>query len=243
MRLDEFHHAIRAARDVLTQQGGSGALVVMGSQSILAAFPPAALDSRLLMSAEVDVMPVAGKRTRSSVCRTTSTAHSGRTRTSKRRTVSTSMASPSRRRSCPTAGWTVSYPRSIPPPGQLGGVSILMTLPSRSSSPGDRRTWTSLQSWWKRGWWTPWSSETACCSSRTIDVDLLSPASTRCHREACRKPTVLPGADVVNTRSVIAGQRWTSRHLRTSFGRCSPPTEPVERVRHARPANPSPLTY
>ena len=61
MRLDEFHHAIRAARDVLTQQGGSGALVVMGSQSILAAFPPAALDSRLLMSAEVDVMPVAAE--------------------------------------------------------------------------------------------------------------------------------------------------------------------------------------
>jgi hypothetical protein len=59
MNLEEFHHGIRAARDVLARQGGSGELVIMGSQSILAAYSPAALDRRLLFSAEVDVMPVA----------------------------------------------------------------------------------------------------------------------------------------------------------------------------------------
>ncbi len=59
MNLEEFHHGIRAARDVLARQGGSGELVIMGSQSILAAYSPAALDQRLLFSAEVDVMPVA----------------------------------------------------------------------------------------------------------------------------------------------------------------------------------------
>lgn len=60
MNLDEFHHGIRAAREVLTRQGASGAIVIMGSQSILGSFPPQTLDDRLLMSAEVDVMPVAG---------------------------------------------------------------------------------------------------------------------------------------------------------------------------------------
>lgn len=59
MNLDEFHHGIRAAREIISREGASGALVVMGSQSILAAFPTASLDSRLLMSAEVDIMPVA----------------------------------------------------------------------------------------------------------------------------------------------------------------------------------------
>lgn len=59
MNLDEFHHGIRAAREVLTRKGASGAIVIMGSQSILASFPPKTLDRRLLMSAEVDVMPVA----------------------------------------------------------------------------------------------------------------------------------------------------------------------------------------
>lgn len=59
MNLEEFHHGIRAAREVLARQGGSGELVIMGSQSILAAYSPAALDRRLLFSAEVDVMPVA----------------------------------------------------------------------------------------------------------------------------------------------------------------------------------------
>lgn len=59
MKLEEFHHGIRAAREVLARQGGSGELVIMGSQSILAAYSPAALDLRLLFSAEVDVMPVA----------------------------------------------------------------------------------------------------------------------------------------------------------------------------------------
>jgi len=60
VNLDEFHHGIRAAREVLTRQGASGAIVIMGSQSILGSFPPQTLDDRLLMSAEVDVMPVAG---------------------------------------------------------------------------------------------------------------------------------------------------------------------------------------
>jgi hypothetical protein len=59
LNLEEFHHGIRAAREVLTREGASGALVIMGSQSILAAFSPTALDRRLMMSAEVDVMPVA----------------------------------------------------------------------------------------------------------------------------------------------------------------------------------------
>lgn len=59
MNLDEFHHAIRAARAVIEREGASGALVIMGSQSILAAFPPATLDRRLLMSAELAVLPVA----------------------------------------------------------------------------------------------------------------------------------------------------------------------------------------
>jgi hypothetical protein len=59
LNLDEFHHGIRAAREIISREGASGALVIMGSQSILAAFPTAALDRRLLMSAEVDIMPVA----------------------------------------------------------------------------------------------------------------------------------------------------------------------------------------
>lgn len=59
MNLEEFHHAIRAARSVVEREGASGALVIMGSQSILAAFPASTLDRRLLMSAELDVMPVA----------------------------------------------------------------------------------------------------------------------------------------------------------------------------------------
>ena len=60
MNLDQFHHGIRAAREVVVREGASGALVVIGSQSILASFPPSVLNSRLLLSAELDVMPVAG---------------------------------------------------------------------------------------------------------------------------------------------------------------------------------------
>jgi hypothetical protein len=59
LNLDEFHHGIRAAREIISREGASGALVIMGSQSILAAFPTTALDRRLLMSAEIDIMPVA----------------------------------------------------------------------------------------------------------------------------------------------------------------------------------------
>jgi uncharacterized membrane protein len=59
LNLEEFHHGIRAAREVVSREGASGALVIMGSQSILAAFPTVVLDRRLLMSAEVDIMPVA----------------------------------------------------------------------------------------------------------------------------------------------------------------------------------------
>jgi len=59
VNLEEFHHSIRAACEVLTRQGASGAIVIMGSQSVLGSFPPLTLDRRLLMSAEVDVMPVA----------------------------------------------------------------------------------------------------------------------------------------------------------------------------------------
>jgi hypothetical protein len=59
MNLEQFHHGIRAARNVLQQQGGSGALVIMGSQSILASYTTGVLDADLMMSMEVDIMPIA----------------------------------------------------------------------------------------------------------------------------------------------------------------------------------------
>jgi hypothetical protein len=59
VNLEQFHHGIRAARNVLRHQGGTGDLVVMGSQSILASYPVLALSPALLMSAEIDIMPVA----------------------------------------------------------------------------------------------------------------------------------------------------------------------------------------
>lgn len=62
MNLEQFHHGIRAARDVLQHQGASGALVIMGSQSILASYSAMVLDSALMMSAEVDIMPIAADR-------------------------------------------------------------------------------------------------------------------------------------------------------------------------------------
>jgi Nucleotidyltransferase of unknown function (DUF6036) len=62
VNLEQFHHGIRAARDVLRHQGASGALVIMGSQSILASYSAMVLDSALTMSAEVDILPVAADR-------------------------------------------------------------------------------------------------------------------------------------------------------------------------------------
>lgn len=62
MNLEQFHHSIRAARDVLRDQGATGALVIMGSQSILASYSARVLDSELMMSAEVDILPVANDR-------------------------------------------------------------------------------------------------------------------------------------------------------------------------------------
>lgn len=62
MNLDQFHHGIRAAREVLRHQGASGALVIMGSQSILASYSAVVLDSALMMSAEVDILPIAADR-------------------------------------------------------------------------------------------------------------------------------------------------------------------------------------
>ena len=62
MNLDQFHHAIRAAREVLRHQGASGTLVIMGSQSILASYSAMVLDSALMMSAEVDILPIASDR-------------------------------------------------------------------------------------------------------------------------------------------------------------------------------------
>ncbi len=62
MNLEQFHHSIRAAREVLRLQGASGALVIMGSQSILASYSVMVLDSALMMSAEVDILPVAANR-------------------------------------------------------------------------------------------------------------------------------------------------------------------------------------
>lgn len=62
MNLEQFHHGIRAARDVLRHQGASGALVIMGSQSILASYSALVLDRALMMSAEVDILPIASNR-------------------------------------------------------------------------------------------------------------------------------------------------------------------------------------
>jgi len=62
VNLEQFHHGIRAAREVLRHQGASGALVIMGSQSILASYSAMVLDSELMMSAEVDILPVAANR-------------------------------------------------------------------------------------------------------------------------------------------------------------------------------------
>lgn len=62
MNLEQFHHGIRAAREVLRHQGASGALVIMGSQSILASYSAIVLDSELMMSAEVDILPIAADR-------------------------------------------------------------------------------------------------------------------------------------------------------------------------------------
>ena len=62
MNLEQFHHSIRAAREVLRSEGASGAIVIMGSQSILASYSATILDPSLMMSAEVDIMPVAADR-------------------------------------------------------------------------------------------------------------------------------------------------------------------------------------
>ena len=62
MNLEQFHHSIRAAREVLRSEGASGAIVIMGSQSILASYSATILDPSLMMSAEVDIMPVAAHR-------------------------------------------------------------------------------------------------------------------------------------------------------------------------------------
>jgi hypothetical protein len=62
VNLEQFHHGIRAAREVLRHQGASGALVIMGSQSILASYSAMVLDSALMMSAEVDILPIAADR-------------------------------------------------------------------------------------------------------------------------------------------------------------------------------------
>lgn len=62
MNLEQFHHGIRAARDVLRHQGASGALVIMGSQSILASYSAMVLDSALMLSAEVDILPIGADR-------------------------------------------------------------------------------------------------------------------------------------------------------------------------------------
>lgn len=62
MNLEQFHHGIRAAREVLRHQGATGALVIMGSQSILASYSTMVLDSQLMMSAEVDILPIAADR-------------------------------------------------------------------------------------------------------------------------------------------------------------------------------------
>lgn len=59
MNLEQFHHGIRAAREVLQHEGATGALVIMGSQSILASYSVLTLNRELMMSAEVDIMPVA----------------------------------------------------------------------------------------------------------------------------------------------------------------------------------------
>jgi hypothetical protein len=62
VNLEQFHHGIRASREVLRHQGASGALVIMGSQSILASHSAMVLNSELMMSAEVDILPVAANR-------------------------------------------------------------------------------------------------------------------------------------------------------------------------------------
>jgi hypothetical protein len=58
VNLHQFHHGIRSARTVLQHEGGTGSIVIMGSQSILASYPAVTLSPDLLMSAEVDIMPV-----------------------------------------------------------------------------------------------------------------------------------------------------------------------------------------
>ncbi|MBN4047601.1 hypothetical protein JYT71_01185 [Acidimicrobiaceae bacterium AH-315-P05] len=62
MNLEQFHHSIRASRDVLHHKGASGALVIMGSQSILASYSALVLDRALVISVEVDILPVARDR-------------------------------------------------------------------------------------------------------------------------------------------------------------------------------------
>ena len=62
MNLEQFHHSIRAAREVHRSEGAGGAIVIMGSQSILASYSATILDPSLMMSAEVDIMPVAADR-------------------------------------------------------------------------------------------------------------------------------------------------------------------------------------
>jgi hypothetical protein len=59
VNLDQFHHSIRAARDVLRREGGSGVIVIMGSQSILGSYAVVTLNPTLMLSAEVDILPVA----------------------------------------------------------------------------------------------------------------------------------------------------------------------------------------
>lgn len=59
MNLEQFHHGIRAAREVLRHHGASGALVIMGSQSILASYSTMVLDQELVdgISIETSVLP------------------------------------------------------------------------------------------------------------------------------------------------------------------------------------------
>lgn len=51
MNLEQFHHGIRAAREVLLHEGASGALVIMGSQSILASYLAMVLGYRTISTA------------------------------------------------------------------------------------------------------------------------------------------------------------------------------------------------
>jgi hypothetical protein len=56
LRRDELRHIIRAAARILNDPN----IVVIGSQSILAAYPEATLPAELLMSIEADLLPLGG---------------------------------------------------------------------------------------------------------------------------------------------------------------------------------------